>query len=850
MSDSFDNLSPKQLAKILAVANKETAESNQKAAQSLKEYNDLLLKIKENNRVIAQHNKDIATSNEIISNAKEKEVELNIQLKSATGDKAKQIRKEIKEQKNIVKLHKHLNKELGLEVAQISLINEGLIKATKSSNLLVASFRTGSKAIKEVTKDALKLKGAWGDAMSWQKDIQKTEQSMGILSKQSRGFRINMQKTAGFTNILGVNAGDLAKMQGSYSEQIGRSIQLSQKGLEAMAELSSGAMLGSEGAAEMAANMDSFGISATGARDRVEEMLNLASSMGVNSVKVTKNLLTNMKLANKFHFKGGVKGMANLATEAAKLGIDMTSIASMADKVFRPEGAVEMASRLQTIGGEFAKLGDPFKLMHKARNDFEGFTMDVANATKEFVKFNAKTGEFDVSGHSLDRVKEIADITGMASEQLVEMGRQAKKLETIKMETSLDDENSAFVASVAEFDSITNTWKATINGTTKNIKELGDKDVKRFREEKMALKERAKQAKSFDESWNDLKNTFKTLLLPILTGLSEGLKKPIQDFMTWMKESGTFEALFDAGIAIGDTIGSMLKAVSPLITTIANFIKDNPISSIAIAIGGLGLFKYAQWVANGLALGAGFNKVALAGGVGGRGAGSSFAKSAKKNNYTRGADGRLMKMGKGARLAKYGKGLLKGGAAGLVGGVAGMGMDAWRGSLDDQDSGFGKGLGVASNAAGWAGTGAMIGSIIPGIGTLAGGIIGGVAGAGKGIYDEYFSGGGNVEQFNDVILRSGQAPIGIDKDDDILAAKRGGAIDKAIDKSNSGSNTVGGKMNITFSPITINGSLELTGAANGSIDLSDPIFMRDLSRVIQEQIRKAIGGGKMNPNPI
>lgn len=45
------------------------------------------------------------------------------------------------------------------------------------------------------------------------------------------------------------------------------------------------------------------------------------------------------------------------------------------------------------------------------------------------------------------------------------------------------------------------------------------------------------------------------------------------------------------------------------------------------------------------------------------------------------------------------------------------------------------GLDIAGSTLGYAGTGAMIGSVIPGLGTVAGGLIGGAIGLGKGVYD-------------------------------------------------------------------------------------------------------------------
>ena len=66
-----------------------------------------------------------------------------------------------------------------------------------------------------------------------------------------------------------------------------------------------------------------------------------------------------------------------MSSDALRLKLDMDGIASLADKVFRPEGAIEMAAQLSVMGGEFAKLGDPMTLMFKARNDMEGFAKDI-----------------------------------------------------------------------------------------------------------------------------------------------------------------------------------------------------------------------------------------------------------------------------------------------------------------------------------------------------------------------------------------------------------------------------------------------------------------------------------------
>ena len=97
----------------------------------------------------------------------------------------------------------------------------------------------------------------------------------------------------------------------------------------------------------------------------------------------------------------------------------------------------------------------------------------------------------------------------------------------------------------------------------------------------------------------------------------------------------------------------------------------------------------------------------------------------------------------GGWLAK-GAGLLGTAAKGLAGGgvaaLAGEGLQMGGDYL--KDSGYeqtGKAVDVGGTALKYAGIGAMAGSVIPGVGTAVGAGIGGVIGAGKGIYDQYFS---------------------------------------------------------------------------------------------------------------
>jgi len=96
------------------------------------------------------------------------------------------------------------------------------------------------------------------------------------------------------------------------------------------------------------------------------------------------------------------------------------------------------------------------------------------------------------------------------------------------------------------------------------------------------------------------------------------------------------------------------------------------------------------------------------------------------------AGGYLSKMG-GAKV------LMKGLGIGAVGALAGEGIQMGGDKL--KEAGYektGKAVGVAGTATKYAGYGAMIGSVVPGVGTAIGAGVGGLIGAGKGVYDNYY----------------------------------------------------------------------------------------------------------------
>jgi hypothetical protein len=533
--------------------------------------------------------------------------------------------------------------------------------------------------------------------------------------------------------------------------------------------------------------------------------------------------------------------MVKMAAQAAKFNMSMETTAGLADKLFDIEGAVEMSAQLNTMGGEWARLGDPMKLMYQARNDMEGLQTSIIDATAGMADFNKTTGEFEFSGLELHRMRELEKITGISAEEMANMAKSKAKFAKISGDLGFsvagDPEMKEFIENSAVFNKDTKQFEIQLSGSEKAIpiKELTTTHKEMMIADAKALKKRAEDSQTFDDTLQNTIEMFKQALLPILDGLNKQLPA-IQGMIKSLKDNGWVDKLKAFAKTVGDIAGKVLGLMI-----------EWPKTTLALLVGAKLFGSLIQWYANGKALGAGFNSVA--GGMGGAGGGGSLGSS--KGLLGKTARNTMKGGGMSGKMGKFGKGMAgKGMGAGAVGMIGGMALDYGRGMLDSEDSTAGKAMGVASGALSGAGTGAMIGSVIPVVGTAAGAIIGGLIGGIYSAVEEFSDYKGGVEQgvskLNDGVIMNGKITPFDQKDDVLKFQKTGGAIDKAVASGGAGM-SVGGtsKVHISFDEIKVT-----SDGSSAKIDLEkDTAFINQLASKIKEALSKTANGGVLSPNP-
>ena len=250
-----------------------------------------------------------------------------------------------------------------------------------------------------------------------------TAAAMEKMRKQSIDF-VQDRKIAINYNM---SAAELIEAQEKYIKGIGRNIRLDEDAKEQMAAISK--VMG-DGGIEMASLFENFGVSMETTGEHIGRMWNEATRKGISLEKYSQNVTNNIKLAQNYTFKNGLKGLESMAQKATAIKLDMAQVASFAEKVGSVEGALETAAKLQVLGGPFAQMADPLGMLNESLTNMEGLSDRLIKMVSSLGNFNKTTGEVVVSPFNKRRIKAAAEAMGVDYSSIMEtVNAQAKRKE-------------------------------------------------------------------------------------------------------------------------------------------------------------------------------------------------------------------------------------------------------------------------------------------------------------------------------------------------------------------------------------------------------------------------------------
>ncbi len=311
----------------------------------------------------------------------------------------------------------------------------------------------------------------------------------------------------------------------------------------------------------MVAQFQLMGVSAQATEEFVQKISDDARSMGLSSGKLIKNVLDNMDKINKLGLQGGVKALAKMTEYSQKLKVNMDGVFNAASKARTLEGALEMASNLLVLGGEFSNA-DPFKLAFLSREKPEEFTKSLVEMSGAVAQLNKRTGEFDISAYDFDRLSQAAEASGRNVEDLMQEAKQLERVKLLNKQIYIGNkEQKDLVASLATMQK-DGSFEIQVGTSIKKVSDLQAKDLQLLQERNKSLEENAKLSQSFDESFTTFVNTLKATLLPVLIKANEVLNG-IKGFMDKIPDSTkpliAYGLIFAGAVPLLGTIFSGFK---------------------------------------------------------------------------------------------------------------------------------------------------------------------------------------------------------------------------------------------------------------------------------------------------
>lgn len=322
---------------------------------------------------------------------------------------------------------------------------------------------------------------------------------------------------------LGLSVGDVTETIKGLGDSLKTNIMISS---ESLANFAATSDVTGVKQADLAVKFRDVGVSIGSIGDKMLDVVKIARQAGVTVEAVSEGVVGNLDKMNLYNFEGGVKGLAKMAAQASRLGVDMGKIFTIVDKVFNPEGAIEFAASLQRLGVTSSQLLDPLRLMDLAQNDPTELQNQIVNMTKEFTRFNKENNQIEILPGAKRRIEEIGLAMGLQSGELQKMAVNAgmfeMKLKQIKFPTDIaTKEDRELIATMAQINESGQAYvrieqkdeRGNLTGEyiEKLVSNLDTQDVKDL----------AKQQKSNDASIEDIAKNQLTELRKIGSSINE-----------------------------------------------------------------------------------------------------------------------------------------------------------------------------------------------------------------------------------------------------------------------------------------------------------------------------------------
>ena len=408
----------------------------------------------------------------------------------------------------------------------------------------------------------------------------KTGLTMGFSGEGFTKYMQNMQSK--LSETFDITAEQASQMLSSYADTSGRMLLFTSDNFNQMEAVARSFGTTSSEIAGIMGEMNIFNVSIEDGTNMMDEMHDTLSKMGLTTSKFSKELANNLKLAQKYNFKGGVENMMKLAAWAEKTRFNLQNATTFAEKMMSNNitEVLETTANLQVLGGNVGLYADPMAMMWEAGNDMEAFAKRQSAMFADISgTFDASTGTTTFSEFEFRKARAIAEKMGINYEDILNQARESNKMARINNVLAgynLEEEDKIGIGKRALWDNKNKQWVVnTLNGqmTVHQIAKLSQQERERILlpdNEQDAILDTAKNTRALVEIETATLNMTKAMALNSLWGK---VKSSSQKLTQKQKEFNLNSHIWKL---MGDSIEGQTDASVRQMTELMNEAAKNP----------------------------------------------------------------------------------------------------------------------------------------------------------------------------------------------------------------------------------------------------------------------------------
>lgn len=275
---------------------------------------------------------------------------------------------------------------------------------------------------------------------------------LGLAGELSQKFRESVTRAQPDLKRMGIPFKEMSDSVGTLIEDTGRFALVGTDML-----VRAGEIAGAYGMkmSEVVGAYDDFekvGIGAAQAQESIADAGKRSLEVGIQSRQTIQGMIENVGKLNEFGFQQGVEGLEKMVRRSTEIRMSLSETFKVADKVFSPEGALELSAELGVLGAAFGDFNDPLRLMYMATNEVEGLQGALEGVAGNLATYNMETGGFEVTGANLRQAREIAGKLGIDMAELTQsaIALQERQQAALSLEgLNIDEDNKQFLTNLA-----------------------------------------------------------------------------------------------------------------------------------------------------------------------------------------------------------------------------------------------------------------------------------------------------------------------------------------------------------------------------------------------------------------